>query len=135
MAENCGFCLQLPEKFKCGWCNDHCNMLDICEQRFPLYLLWTSKDQLCSQIKIFDFNPKTGPFEGGTNITIEGINLGNHFEDIAKFIHIADGNNTVVRFITDCILFRVICKKYKSDMPSVEPKQNKRSSGHLKASI
>lgn len=34
------------------------------------------------------FYPNTGPLEGGTNITIEGENLGKMFEDIEKGVHI-----------------------------------------------
>lgn len=47
------------------------------------------------------FYPESGPWEGGTNITIEGINLGRVFEDVAggvKVVYDADG-----RTIAECL--------------------------------
>ena len=40
-------------------------------------------------LQIHDFSPKSGPFEGGTNITITGINLGKRFEDIYDQVTVA----------------------------------------------
>jgi plexin A len=39
------------------------------------------------QVKRFD--PRLGPWEGGTNVTIEGVNLGKTFSDIAGGITVA----------------------------------------------
>ncbi len=35
------------------------------------------------------FSPEYGPWEGGTNITITGMNLGKSFEDIARGVTVA----------------------------------------------
>ena len=34
-------------------------------------------------------SPEYGPWEGGTNITIRGVNLGKNFEDIARGVTVA----------------------------------------------
>ena len=36
-----------------------------------------------------EFEPEYGPWEGGTNITIHGVNLGKNFEDIARGVTVA----------------------------------------------
>ena len=36
----------------------------------------------CPNVVISDFRPKKGPIEGGTEITISGINMGKVFTDI-----------------------------------------------------
>lgn len=51
-------------------------------------------------------SPKSGPFEGGTNITIEGINLGRNFEDIANGVNVAHEQNGVTVGLIPCIPFR-----------------------------
>uniref|UniRef100_A0A8D8U1H8 Plexin-A4 n=1 Tax=Cacopsylla melanoneura TaxID=428564 RepID=A0A8D8U1H8_9HEMI len=79
-ASNCGLCLILNEKYKCGWCQDshRCEISDHCNGLG----MWLSRNQTCSIPEITSFQPKSGPWEGGTNITINGINLGQTFEDI-----------------------------------------------------
>ena len=39
--------------------------------------------------KTFIYSPEYGPWEGGTNITIQGVNLGKSFEDIARGVTVA----------------------------------------------
>lgn len=36
----------------------------------------------------FQFYPQSGPLDGGTNVTIEGINLGRYFRDIENAVRI-----------------------------------------------
>lgn len=88
MADNCGMCLALPEKFACGWCqsSDYCSVKEQCGT------VWLDRSQTCPNPKIHSFRPKLGPWEGGTNITIEGINLGRNFSDIYTGVTIAGVN-------------------------------------------
>lgn len=51
--------------------------------------MWLNRQQTCPNPRIDDFYPKSGPTEGGTNLTIEGINLGRTFEDIKTGIGIS----------------------------------------------
>uniref|UniRef100_A0A8D8U4T3 Plexin-A4 n=1 Tax=Cacopsylla melanoneura TaxID=428564 RepID=A0A8D8U4T3_9HEMI len=86
-ASNCGLCLILNEKYKCGWCQDshRCEISDHCNGLG----MWLSRNQTCSIPEITSFQPKSGPWEGGTNVTINGINLGNDFKDIKDDVSVA----------------------------------------------
>ena len=83
MADNCGKCLSLDEKFNCGWCysSKKCEVKDKCGNDAST---WLNRDQTCPDPSVTSFEPRLGPWEGGTNITIHGINLGKNFEDISR---------------------------------------------------
>ena len=53
--------------------------------------IWrNSKDSEQNYFSNFVFySPEYGPWEGGTNITIQGVNLGKSFEDIARGVTVA----------------------------------------------
>eukprot|EP00096_Caligus_rogercresseyi_P001343 TRINITY_DN1211_c0_g2_i1.p1 TRINITY_DN1211_c0_g2~~TRINITY_DN1211_c0_g2_i1.p1 ORF type:complete len:1044 (+),score=347.68 TRINITY_DN1211_c0_g2_i1:181-3132(+) len=86
MADNCGMCLSLDEKFECGWCQSSgkCEVKDKCGKDS-----WLNREETCPNPMVLDFHPTTGPWEGGTNITITGINLGKQFSDIYGGITVA----------------------------------------------
>lgn len=88
MAENCGMCLTLETKYACGWCHstNRCEIADQCDSGTGG---WLDQNQTCPILSITSFRPQLGPWEGGTNITIEGINLGRTFEDIYGGITVA----------------------------------------------
>ena len=88
MADNCGKCLSLDEKFECGWCQSSkmCEVKDKCDKNA---VTWLNRDQTCPNPSIVSFVPMLGPWEGGTNITIKGINLGKEFRDIYGGITVA----------------------------------------------
>jgi len=112
MADNCGMCLELADKYQCGWCHDHCDVEEECIQRKRhTYNSWLNKHQTCPDPQILDFYPKSGPIEGGTNITIRGINLGRSFEDIMHGVHIAHEQNGVTIGLINCIPFRELYVK------------------------
>lgn len=67
--------------------------------------------QTCPDPQILDFNPKSGPLEGGSNITVEGINLGRNFEDIANGVHVAHEQNGVTVGLISCVPFRELYVK------------------------
>ena len=107
MADNCGMCLELADKYQCGWCNDQCDVEEECIQRNrKISNPWLNKHQTCPDPQILDFDPKSGPLEGGTNITIKGINLGRNFEDIMHGVHVAHEQNGVTIGLINCIPFR-----------------------------
>ncbi|CAN8028799.1 unnamed protein product, partial [Ixodes persulcatus] len=83
MAQNCGECHELHEKYGCGWCQESksCTVRSNCP-------IWIDRTHICPDPEIMQFYPNTGPLEGGTNITIEGENLGKMFEDIEKGVYI-----------------------------------------------
>ena len=65
---------------------------------------------------IFYSSPEYGPWEGGTNITIRGVNLGKSFEDIARGVTVAGMacDPYQVRFFVLLVIFFSVdqCKMY-----------------------
>ena len=53
------------------------------------HVSWLNRDQTCPNPAISSFQPEYGPWEGGTNITIQGVNLGKNFADISKGVTVA----------------------------------------------
>lgn len=91
MCDSCGTCLALPEKYNCGWCQSTstCEVSDQCTVHDEKKNDWLNRSQTCPNPKIFSFVPATGPYEGGTNVTIHGINLGKNFLDIYSGVKVA----------------------------------------------
>lgn len=81
MADNCGMCLALADKLSCGWCqvSDRCEVSEQCDRGGGV---WLNRNHTCPNPEVTAFNPQLGPWEGGTNITIEGINLGKTYQVI-----------------------------------------------------
>ena len=69
MADNCGMCLSLPEQYKCGWCQstNKCEVKEQCSGES-----WLNRNETCPNIEITKFFPKSGSWDGGTHVTIEG---------------------------------------------------------------
>lgn len=90
MADSCGMCLALPAKYGCGWCSSSntCEVEEQCKGTEGT-VDWLNRMQTCPNPEIHSFSPRTGPWEGGTNITIKGINLGKNFSDIYSGVKIA----------------------------------------------
>ncbi|XP_050540179.1 plexin-A4 [Daktulosphaira vitifoliae] len=88
MADDCGMCLALPEKYKCGWCqaSHSCEVMDQCDRAVGI---WLNRNKTCPNLHITSFWPLAGPWEGDTNITILGKNLGKNFEDIYSGVTVA----------------------------------------------
>lgn len=50
---------------------------------------WLDREKICPNPEVKKFEPRLGPWEGGTNVTIEGVNLGKTFADISGGITVA----------------------------------------------
>uniref|UniRef100_A0A1B0CEW4 Sema domain-containing protein n=1 Tax=Lutzomyia longipalpis TaxID=7200 RepID=A0A1B0CEW4_LUTLO len=94
MSDSCGMCLALSEKYNCGWCSssNSCEVEEQCNKQSEGKVDWLNRAQTCPNPEIHSFEPRTGPWEGGTNITIRGINLGKNFSDIYSGVKIAGIN-------------------------------------------
>jgi plexin A len=107
MADNCGFCLELPERYACGWCkgSSSCQIQEHCTQvtHQPSFLI---SSDTCPNPQIISFEPTSGPYEGGTNLTIKGINLGRTFEDIQNGVTVELLNGDIKTDQIECIPFR-----------------------------
>ena len=89
--------------FECGWCDRPSGMTDTCSfiGDCPAQNLFTSGLQ-CPNPTITDFNPKSGPPEGGTTITITGRELGVTFDDfMTNSIRIGEDQTGVPCMPTD----------------------------------
>ncbi|UYV82243.1 PlexA [Cordylochernes scorpioides] len=112
MAQNCGECLEHPAKYACGWCQNSCQVVEQCDPTSG----WLDRLQTCPDPAIGNFTPVYGPTEGGTNITIEGINLGRKPQDVEVAIVSESAPNDVVLAHCDPIpnayvkTSRIICQ-------------------------
>ena len=83
LTDGCSSCLsfRVVEGFECGWCNRASEMADSCMYKQECEATLVTEGSGCPPPIIVDFNPKSGPIEGGTTITITGRDLGITFDD------------------------------------------------------
>ncbi|NWZ41163.1 PLXA2 protein, partial [Brachypodius atriceps] len=86
--ESCGLCLKAEPKFWCGWCGGEgrCTLRPHCGSS---WLHWNSHNAKCSNPRITEILTVSGPPEGGTRVTIRGVNLGLDFSEIAQGVQVA----------------------------------------------
>ncbi|CAD7672504.1 unnamed protein product [Nyctereutes procyonoides] len=89
--ESCGLCLKADRKFECGWCSGErrCTLQQHCVSPSSPWLDWSSHNVKCSNPQITEILTVSGPPEGGTRVTIHGVNLGLDFSEIAHHVQVA----------------------------------------------
>ncbi|NWU02100.1 PLXA2 protein, partial [Urocynchramus pylzowi] len=90
--ESCGLCLKAEPKFECGWCGGEarCTLRPHCGSPGARpWLDWSSHNVKCSDPRITEILTVSGPPEGGTRVTIRGVNLGLDFSEIARGVQVA----------------------------------------------
>ncbi|NWR77647.1 PLXA2 protein, partial [Centropus unirufus] len=90
--ESCGLCLKADPKFECGWCSGEakCTLRHHCSSPSAQpWLDWSSRNVKCSNPRITEILTVSGPPEGGTRVTIRGVNLGLDFSEIAHGVQVA----------------------------------------------
>ncbi|XP_025733881.1 plexin-A2 isoform X1 [Callorhinus ursinus] len=89
--ESCGLCLKADRKFECGWCSGErrCTLQQHCTSPSSPWLDWSSHNVKCSNPQITEILTVSGPPEGGTRVTIHGVNLGLDFSEIAHHVQVA----------------------------------------------
>uniref|UniRef100_A0AAF5DK30 Sema domain-containing protein n=2 Tax=Strongyloides stercoralis TaxID=6248 RepID=A0AAF5DK30_STRER len=101
MASDCSQCLSLDPKYGCSWCNESCKLATNCS---TLSLLRGSRfsdirpDNICVNPIITNFEPKSGPLEGGTVVTITGRDLGTKIDDVKDRVYIGGSLCKVIDF-------------------------------------
>ncbi|XP_035376101.1 plexin-A2-like isoform X2 [Electrophorus electricus] len=93
--ESCGLCLKAERRFGCGWCNSEgrCTLRKHC----PLPGLtpaarWFQRvtpGSKCTHPRITQVSPLAGPPEGGTRVTIRGVNLGMSLSELQGRLEVA----------------------------------------------
>ncbi|XP_019634101.1 PREDICTED: plexin-A1-like isoform X2 [Branchiostoma belcheri] len=81
---DCSLCVTAAPRYSCGWCGDTCTVRQVCQNRGGTWELMN-----CPAPTITDFSPKSGPVNGGTSVTITGVNMGQRFTDIMAGVTIA----------------------------------------------
>uniref|UniRef100_A0A452GVX5 Plexin A4 n=1 Tax=Gopherus agassizii TaxID=38772 RepID=A0A452GVX5_9SAUR len=91
MRDSCGLCLKADPDFECGWCEgqNQCTLKHHCPIPENQWLELSGTKGKCTNPRITDIIPVTGPREGGTKVTIRGENLGLEFRDIASHVKVA----------------------------------------------
>ncbi|KAM3933337.1 plexin-A2 [Leptodactylus fuscus] len=89
--ESCGLCLKADQKFECGWCSGEgrCTLHHHCASSQNQWLDWSSRNVKCTNPRITEILTVSGPPEGGTRVTIRGVNLGLDFSEIASNVLVA----------------------------------------------
>uniref|UniRef100_A0A452VAP4 Plexin A2 n=1 Tax=Ursus maritimus TaxID=29073 RepID=A0A452VAP4_URSMA len=87
--ESCGLCLKADRKFECGWCSGErrCTLQPHCPSPSSPWLDWSTSR--CLQPSTRMILTVSGPPEGGTRVTIHGVNLGLDFSEIAHHVQVA----------------------------------------------
>ncbi|XP_051515288.1 plexin-A2-like [Myxocyprinus asiaticus] len=92
--DSCGVCLKAERKFQCGWCSmeGRCTLRQHCPMSNPYTSRWlhlASTNVKCTNPRITEVTPMAGPPEGGTRVTIHGVNLGLSFSDMVNNVQVA----------------------------------------------
>ena len=81
LANSCSSCL--GSGFDCRWCDRPSPMTDTCTYTGECTAMPVSSGASCPRATVTDFNPTSGPMEGGTTITFTGRELGVTFDDVS----------------------------------------------------
>uniref|UniRef100_A0A0N5A3Z0 Sema domain-containing protein n=1 Tax=Parastrongyloides trichosuri TaxID=131310 RepID=A0A0N5A3Z0_PARTI len=101
MASDCSECLSLDPKYGCSWCKGSCKVATKCSALSGLRgsrFSDISPDVICTNPLITHFEPKSGPLQGGTTVTIIGTDLGTKIDDVRDRVYIGGSLCKVVGF-------------------------------------
>ncbi|CAB3404173.1 unnamed protein product [Caenorhabditis bovis] len=87
LASDCSSCLALPPSLACGWCSGKCS-----------HECHNSRVTVCDPPRILNFEPNSGPVEGGTIVRIDGTDLGMSEEDVRGKIYVAGSRCELMRY-------------------------------------
>ncbi|KAB5546494.1 hypothetical protein PHYPO_G00072730 [Pangasianodon hypophthalmus] len=92
--DSCGMCLKAERKFQCGWCSmeGRCTLQHHCPMINPYTNRWlnlATNNVKCTNPRITEVTPVAGPPEGGTRVTIRGVNLGLSFSEMEDNVQVA----------------------------------------------
>ncbi|GAA6107030.1 plexin-A2 isoform X1 [Tachysurus ichikawai] len=92
--DSCGMCLKAERKFQCGWCSmeGRCTLQHHCPMINPYTNRWLNlgtTNVKCTNPRITEVTPVAGPPEGGTRVTIRGVNLGLSFSEMEDNVQVA----------------------------------------------
>ncbi|XP_005996741.1 hepatocyte growth factor receptor [Latimeria chalumnae] len=101
--KSCSKCLTAPDFMQCGWCSNQCSRQQECVNRE-----WIPNT--CPPT-VFKLSPSTAPLEGGTRVSICGLDFG--FKKTGRFeltqIGVVIGERTCKLETKNCTKNRLIC--------------------------
>ncbi|XP_076858316.1 plexin-A2-like isoform X2 [Brachyhypopomus gauderio] len=93
--ESCGLCLKAERRFGCGWCaaEGRCTLRQHCSSPghtpSTRWFQRATPGSKCTHPRITQVTPLAGPPEGGTRVTIRGINLGMSLSELQGRVEVA----------------------------------------------
>ncbi|KAI4882566.1 hypothetical protein NFI96_029674 [Prochilodus magdalenae] len=89
--ESCGLCLKADRRFGCGWCagESRCTLRKHCPSLAGRWLEPAGHNSKCTHPRITEVTPLAGPPEGGTLVTIRGVNLGMTLSELQGKVEVA----------------------------------------------
>lgn len=107
---DCASCLSKQDPLRCGWCGSYCATHEECDRPEKL------TSSVCPP-EMFDFSPTSGPFEGGTQISIIGENFGkpSSSENSGVFVKVVGTDCEVKEWTQN----RVICQTKKIEQTNL----------------
>ncbi|KAM9444063.1 plexin-A2-like isoform 1-T1 [Clarias gariepinus] len=92
--ESCGVCLKAERRFSCGWCvsESRCTLRKHCTPPAASHgTHWLGQNQhhKCTHPRITEVSPLSGPPDGGTLVTIRGVNLGMSLSELQGRVEVA----------------------------------------------
>jgi len=107
---DCSLCLAQAEQYECGWCSGQCRHQT--HLRSDANCASQQQDNIkCPFPRIDWVHPLSGPIEGGTQVVIEGSNLGSSLKEIANSITIGGVPCTPISYN---VSVKVICQTGRS---------------------
>uniref|UniRef100_A0A8C1W4H3 Plexin-A2 n=1 Tax=Cyprinus carpio TaxID=7962 RepID=A0A8C1W4H3_CYPCA len=121
--DSCGVCLKAERKFQCGWCSmeGRCTLRQHCPMSNPYTSRWlhlASTNVKCTNPRITEVTPVAGPPEGGTRVTIRGVNLGLSFSDMVNNVQVA-GVQCTPQENGYIIAEQIVCEMYAAPTDSI----------------
>uniref|UniRef100_A0A8C1W6E4 Plexin A2 n=1 Tax=Cyprinus carpio TaxID=7962 RepID=A0A8C1W6E4_CYPCA len=122
--DSCGVCLKAERKFQCGWCSmeGRCTLRQHCPMSNPYTSRWlhlASTNVKCTNPRITEVgHTLAGPPEGGTRVTIRGVNLGLSFSDMVNNVQVA-GVQCTPQENGYIIAEQIVCEMYAAPTDSI----------------
>ncbi|XP_078520777.1 plexin-A3 [Lissotriton helveticus] len=118
--KSCGLCLKADPRFDCGWCvtEGRCLLQQDCPTPKANWMQLSKRNTRCSNPRVAQIRPLTGPKEGGTRVTITGENLGLRYNEVWVQVAGVQCTSLPSEYIS---AERIVCRMDESLVPNPAP--------------
>ncbi|XP_053329094.1 plexin-A3, partial [Spea bombifrons] len=118
--ESCGLCLKADPRFECGWCvsEGRCLLRQYCPTPKSNWMHLSKRNTRCTNPRISEVHPVTGPREGGTTVTINGANLGLLAREVWVQVAGVQCTSVPAQYVS---AERIVCEMEESLVPNPAP--------------